>query len=75
MHMLRKFASLLLLLLYERSYHGNICIKNCAELLAADHFDQGLLIGLRHLSGFLQVLEVFLLTFQIIPQILHILQR
>ena len=74
-HMLRKISSLLLLLLDERSDDGDVCVKNRSKLLPADHFNQGLFVGLRHLSRLLQILEVFVLTLQVVSQILHVLQR
>lgn len=64
--MLRKLASLFLLLLDERADCCDVGVKDGPELLAADHLDKGLLVCLRHLRRLLQVLEVFLLTVQVV---------
>ena len=53
MHMFGEFASFLLLLLDERPNDSDVSIQNRAELLAADHLDQSLFIGLWHLSRLL----------------------
>jgi len=74
-HILRKISPSLLLLLYKGFESSHIGIEDGSELLAANHFDKGLLVGVGHLRWFLQVLEILALTLQVVFQVFHIFQR
>ena len=75
MDILRELSPALILLFNEGLHHSNISVEYRAELLATDHLNKGLLVGVRYLSWFLQILEVLALAFQVVFQILHVLER
>ena len=74
MNILRELSPALILLFNEGLHHSNVSIKYRAEFLSTDHLNKGLFVSVWYLSWFFKILEVLALAFQVVFQILHVLE-
>ena len=74
MDMFREISSLILLLFDEISQNNHVSVKYGSELLSSDHLHKSCLVSFGYLRRLFEILEVLVLTFKVVPQILHIFQ-